>query len=160
MLLKLANFMGVQFRCQVEADKTAFSRAQLDFTVSKQTQTASEYYSELSSNVEALKTLGLASGYEFLRFQTKQLWYKDISTYHAPALFTPEYNLWFAKQLNKLFDDEANTGNWSKAAFLTAMFSELKQMIIKSTADNALLDIFALQNSNPLVKDTLNNNAN
>lgn len=160
MFLKLAKFLGVEFRSQIPTDKIVFNQTQLDFNIAKLTQTAAEYYKDLSSNIFALKDLGIESSHDFLRFQTKQLWYKDNVSYNAPSLFSPEYDFWFAKQLNKLFTDESNSHTWSKESFLTLVFIELKQMIVRPTSTTLLSEILLSQNSNSLVKDTLNNEAN
>lgn len=160
MLLKLAKFMGVEFYCPIQTTKISFSQQQLSFKISKPTQSASEYYKELSKNIDSLSELGITSSHDFLRFQTKHIWYKDIESYCAPSLFSPEYDLWFVNHLDKLFTDDANYQNWCKETFLTLMFTELKQMIIRPTSETVLTDILALQHSNPLVRDTLANKSN
>lgn len=129
MFINLANFMDLKFHSPVSENFVDFMSKGLDFTVAFPDQNAMAFYKNLSENPEKLKILSLQNSSDFLRFQTKQLWYRDNNTYVAPELFDSEYDLWFANLLNMLFDDKVLKGDFKKTLFLKAAFSDLKQRI-------------------------------
>lgn len=132
MFIQLASFMDVNLHSSVSENFMDFMTKKLDFTVAKPSQDAMSFYTNLSQNPEKLKLLGLTKSSDFLRVQTKQLWYRENINYVAPKLFDAEYDHWFATQLNKLFDDQVLKGDFQKTQFLKAMFADLKQRIALS----------------------------
>lgn len=129
MFINLAAFMDVNLQSSIGDNYLDFLSKGLDFTVVLPNQDANAFYKNLSQNPDKLKVLGLTQSNDFLRFQTKQLWYRDSTIYSAPELFDAEYDLWFANQLNRLFDDQVLKGEFKKTQFLKTMFSDLKQRI-------------------------------
>lgn len=129
MFLQLAAFMDVNLQSSISDNVKDFLSKGLEFTVVMPNQDAMSFYKKLAQNPEKLKILGLANSSDFLRFQTKQLWYRENTNYSAPKLFDVEYDFWLAEQLNKLFDDQVLKGDFQKTLFLKAIFSDLKQRI-------------------------------
>ena len=129
MFIQLASFMDVNLHSSVSENFMDFMTRKIDFSVAMPTQDAMSFYANLSQNPEKLKLLGLTKSSDFLRVQTKQLWYRENADDVAPVLFDAEYDLWFSQQLNKLFDDQVLKGDFQKVQFLKAMFADLKQRI-------------------------------